>query len=62
MVTTPFAKKMSATNVNDRIGYIADDAAYDTPTFEVNGSPAARGCAETAIADGLAEMIGSLAR
>jgi neutral ceramidase len=35
------------TLVNDRVGYIADDAAYDTPYFEVNGTPFARGCAET---------------
>lgn len=62
MRQTPLTKTIFATNVNDRIGYIADDAAYDTPTFEVNGSPAARGCAEPAIADGLAQMIGELSK
>jgi neutral ceramidase len=43
--------------VNDRIGYIADDASYDTPIFEVKGSPVARGCAEQAIVRGLSNMI-----
>jgi hypothetical protein len=35
----------------------ADDAAYDTPIFEVNGTPAARGCAKNGIVDGLVGMI-----
>ena len=54
---TPLANTILATIVNDRVGYLADDAAYDRPIFEVNGSPAARGCAETAIVDGLVGMI-----
>lgn len=62
MKQTPLAKTIFATNVNDRIGYIVDDAAYDTPNFEVNGSPVARGCAEAAIADGLSGMFGELNR
>ena len=62
MRQTPLAKSIFVTNINDRIGYIANDAAYDTPLFEVNGSPAARGCAEAAIADGLSDMIGQLSR
>ena len=53
----PLADTILATLVNDRIGYIANDAAYDTPLFEVNGSPAARGCAEDAIVNGLVGMI-----
>jgi hypothetical protein len=53
----PLTRTLFATNVNDRIGYIADDAAYDTPTFEVNGSPAARGCAESGIVNGLTDMV-----
>jgi neutral ceramidase len=61
MKQTPLVKTIFATNVNDRIGYIANDAAYD-PTFEVNGSPAAKGCAEAAIADGLSDMIAKLVR
>jgi neutral ceramidase len=50
------------TLANDRVGYIADDAAYDRPIFEVNGSPMARGCAETAIVGGLVEMIAQARR
>ena len=57
---TPLTRTVFATNVNDRIGYIVDDAAYDTPTFEVNGSPVARGCAEDAIANGLSQMFTEL--
>lgn len=57
MRQVPLTRTLFATNVNDRIGYIVDDAAYDTPTFEVNGSPVARGCAEDAIVDGLTGMF-----
>lgn len=54
---SPLANTIMVTLANDRIGYIADDAAYDRPVFEVNGSPMARGCAENAIVDGLSGMI-----
>jgi neutral ceramidase len=57
MKETPLPQVLFATNVNDRIGYIADDAAYDRPTFEVKGSPLARGCAENAIVANLTQMI-----
>ena len=56
---TPLANTILATIVNDRVGYLADDAAYDRPIFEVNGSPAARGCAEGAIVNGLIDLIGA---
>ena len=56
---TPLANTILATIVNDRVGYLPDDAAYDRPIFEVNGSPVARGCAEGAIVNGLVEMIRS---
>jgi len=62
MRATPLTDTLFATLVNDRIGYIANDAAYDTPLFEVNGSPAARGCAEDAIVTGLVTMIAELSR
>lgn len=55
---SPLTDTIMLTIANDRIGYIADDAAYDTPLFELNGSPAARGCAENGIVNGLVEMIG----
>jgi Neutral/alkaline non-lysosomal ceramidase, N-terminal len=57
---TPLSNTILATIVNDRVGYLVDDAAYDKPIFEVNGSPAARGCAENAIVDGLVGMIKGL--
>jgi len=59
---SPLVNTMMLTITNDRIGYIPDDAAYDRPIFEVNGSPAARGCAENAIVDGLIDMIRSSGR
>lgn len=55
--SSPLNDTIMVTIANDRIGYIADDAAYDTPIFEVNGTPAARGCAENGIVDGLVDMI-----
>ena len=57
---TPLANTILATIVNDRVGYLVDDAAYDKPIFEVNGSPAARGCAEDAIVGGLVGMMKAL--
>jgi hypothetical protein len=54
---SPLTDTILMTIANDRIGYVADDAAYDTPIFEVGGSPAARGCAEDGIVGGLVDMI-----
>jgi hypothetical protein len=55
--TSPLANTIMLTIANDRLGYIADDASYDLPIFEVHGSPLARGCAEDAIVNNLTEMI-----
>ncbi|MCX6632054.1 MAG: hypothetical protein NTW28_30970, partial [Candidatus Solibacter sp.] len=55
---SPLANTIMITMANDRVGYIPDDAAYDTPYFEVTGSPLQKGCAETAIVSGLVDMIG----
>jgi neutral ceramidase len=55
---SPLADTIMMTIASDRIGYVADDAAYDMPLFEVNGSPLARGCAENGIVNGLTQMIG----
>ena len=57
--SSPLRNTVMLTIANDRLGYIADDAAYDMPLFEVNGSPLARGCAENAIVNNLTEMIKS---
>jgi hypothetical protein len=54
---SPLANTFMLTIANDRAGYIADDAAYDTPYFEVNGTPFARGCAEPSIVNGLVGLI-----
>jgi hypothetical protein len=56
---TPLNDTMLVSIANDRVGYIADDAAYDTPLFEVKGSPAARGCAEDNIVSGIVSLIRS---
>lgn len=54
---SPLTNTIMVTIANDRVGYIADDAAYDTPIFEVNGTPLARGCAENAIVNNLVDLI-----
>jgi neutral ceramidase len=54
---TPLANTIMITIANNRLGYIADDAAYDRPVQSVNRSPFARGCAENGIVNGLVEMI-----
>ena len=54
---SPFTNTIMITLANDRVGYIIDDAGYDTPTFEAAGTPLQRGCAETAIVNGLVEMM-----
>jgi neutral ceramidase len=54
---SPFTNTIMVTMANDRIGNIVDDAAYDTPTFEVTSTPIQRGFAETAIVNGLVEMM-----
>jgi len=54
---SPLTNTIMMTLANDRVGYIVDDEAYDTPYFETNGTPIARGYAENGIVDGLVEMI-----
>lgn len=59
---SPLADTLLVSLTNDRIGYLPDDAAYDTPIFEVNGSPLARGCGEDAIVGGITALIATTAR
>ncbi len=54
---SPLTKTIMLTLCNDRVGYIVEDAAYDIPTHQTNGTPIARGYAENAIVNGLTEMI-----
>jgi neutral ceramidase len=54
---SPFTTTMMITIANDRIGYIVDDAGYDTPTFAATSTPLQRGHAESAIIQNLVEMM-----
>jgi neutral ceramidase len=54
---SPFTNTLMITMANDRIGYIVEDAAYETPTFEAMGTPLKPGTAEKAIVHGLVDMM-----
>jgi neutral ceramidase len=54
---SPLSDTIMITLSNGRVGYIVDDAAYDTPIFEVGSSPLARDCAEIGIVNNFLEMI-----
>ena len=54
---SPLTNTLMITIANDRLGYIVDDAGYDTPTFATMATPIERGYAEAAIVNGLLEMI-----
>ena len=55
--SSPLSDTLMITLSNGRVGYIVDDASYDTPIFELGTSPLARGCAENGIVNNLVEMI-----
>ncbi|ADV83097.1 neutral/alkaline non-lysosomal ceramidase N-terminal domain-containing protein [Terriglobus saanensis] len=56
---SPYTKTMMATLTNGMApsGYIPDDASYGHYTFEVLSSRLKAGCAETAIVDGIIQMM-----
>jgi neutral ceramidase len=54
---SPLTDTVMITLADGRVGYIVDDASYDTPLFELGSSPLARGCAENGIVNNLVEMI-----
>ncbi|MFP1722632.1 neutral/alkaline non-lysosomal ceramidase N-terminal domain-containing protein [Lonsdalea quercina] len=56
--SSPLLKTILTSIVNDRIGYIPDDAAYPNEVFEVKASPLKAGCAEDAIVNNFTTMIG----
>jgi hypothetical protein len=58
---SPLKHTMMATLTNGMApsGYIPNDAAFGYNTFEVVSSNLKPGCAETAIVDGLLDLIGS---
>jgi neutral ceramidase len=45
------------THANGSSGYLPDDAAYEQVSYEIMTARVKRGCAETAIVNGLAEMM-----
>jgi len=59
---SPFARTLMATLTNGRAnsGYIPNDAAFGFETFEVLSSRLKPGCAETAIVNGLLDLIGEV--
>jgi hypothetical protein len=56
---SPYAQTMMATLTNGaaRSGYIPNDAAYGMYTFEVLSSRLQPGCAESAIVDGILDLM-----
>ena len=52
---SPLANTIMVTMTNDRVGYIADDAAYDGP---YTNAEIQRGCAESGIVNGLVKLVG----
>jgi hypothetical protein len=58
---SPYARTLLATLTNGsaRSGYIPNDAAYGMYTFEVLSSRLQPGCAESAIVDGILDLIGT---
>lgn len=57
--SSPLSKTILTSIVNDRIGYIPDDASYLNQIFEVKASPLKAGCAEDAIVNNFTTMIGN---
>lgn len=53
---SPFTNTIMVTLVNDRLGYLPDDAAYEMPYFGIPG-PAQKNCAEPGIVNGMLEMM-----
>ena len=57
---SPLNNPVMATLANGRAnsGYVPNDAAFGSYTFQVLGSRLLPGCAEQGIADALASMVG----
>jgi neutral ceramidase len=56
---SPYAKTMLTARANgmSRAGYVPDDASYSHQIFSVLNSPVKPGCAETAIVDGILDLM-----
>jgi neutral ceramidase len=61
---SPMTNTMVVTLANGRAnsGYIPDDASFSHNSFQVLGSRLKPGCAESALADGLSELVSQYAR
>jgi len=57
---TPFRATMMLTHANGRSGYIPDDDAYETISYEIVTTRIKQGCAEAAIVQGLVDMMDTL--
>lgn len=54
---SPFKHTIMVTHANGAAGYIPDDAAYDQLSYEITSSRIKRGCAESAIVNGILELM-----
>lgn len=56
---SPVPNTMVISQVSGNVGYILSDASYEHPGHGLGGSPIKSGCAENAIPDGIAGLLGS---
>jgi hypothetical protein len=54
---SPFTRTMMVTHCNGSSGYLPDDESYKHVSYEIVSSRAKPGCAESAIVNGLVEMM-----
>jgi len=54
---SPLKHTIMVTHANGAVGYIPDDAAYDQVSYEITSTRIKRGCAETAIVNGILELM-----
>ncbi|MCL4849466.1 MAG: neutral/alkaline non-lysosomal ceramidase N-terminal domain-containing protein [Acidobacteria bacterium] len=61
---SPYARTLLTTRANgmSRAGYVPDDASYAHQIFSVLNSPVKPGCGETAIVDGILDLLPPLVR
>ncbi len=57
---SPLTNTILLSLVNDRLGYLPEDAAYPRNTFAVRGSPIRAGYAERTIVEGVADTVTDL--
>ncbi|MEU4659435.1 neutral/alkaline non-lysosomal ceramidase N-terminal domain-containing protein [Streptomyces sp. NPDC023723] len=54
---SPLTRTLLVSIANDRIGYLPDEARFDRPVHSVNGCPIQRGHVESAVVDGVLDLI-----